>query len=72
MSDLTPDERALLAAAETDDDAADKKAAARRRKPELATQAHEDTVPAAPARGPYSPVQFEDDGWGDLPVQMRG
>jgi hypothetical protein len=23
-------------------------------------------------RGEMSPVQFDDDGWGDLPVQMRG
>lgn len=23
-------------------------------------------------RGPLSPSQFEDDGWGDTPVQMRG
>lgn len=23
-------------------------------------------------RGPLSPAQFDDDGWGDTPVQMRG
>lgn len=23
-------------------------------------------------RGPLSPVQFDDDGWGDTPAQMRG
>ncbi len=23
-------------------------------------------------RGPLSPVQHDDDGWGDTPVQMRG
>ncbi len=23
-------------------------------------------------RGPVTPVQHEDDGWGDTPVQMRG
>lgn len=26
----------------------------------------------APARGPYTPAQWDDDGWGGLPVQMRG
>lgn len=27
---------------------------------------------AAPERGPFSPVQHDDDGWGGIPVQMRG
>ena len=25
-----------------------------------------------PERGTLSPAQFDDDGWGDTPVQMRG
>jgi hypothetical protein len=27
---------------------------------------------ATTQRGPLSPAQHEDDGWGDTPVQMRG
>jgi hypothetical protein len=29
-------------------------------------------APPEPDRGPLSPAQHEDDGWGDTPVQMRG
>jgi len=29
-------------------------------------------VEPAPARGNITPVQYGGDGWGDLPVQMRG
>lgn len=33
-----------------------------------------DTPPhrPAPARGDQTPIQCQDDGWGDTPVQMRG
>ena len=27
--------------------------------------------PVSPPRGPLTPVQYEDDGWDDVPVQMR-
>lgn len=29
-------------------------------------------APATGDRGPNTPVQHDDDGWGDTPVQMRG
>jgi hypothetical protein len=29
-------------------------------------------APKVDERGPLSPAQHEDDGWGDTPVQMRG
>lgn len=67
MSELSPEELALLAQAEQEPEAAKPDKAGRRRKADdLAAQ-------AAPApRGPFTPVQFEDDGWNGLPVQMRG
>lgn len=34
--------------------------------------AHPEKRVSRPARGTVTPVQFDDDGWGDLPVQMRG
>jgi hypothetical protein len=30
------------------------------------------TLSADSKRGPLSPAQHDDDGWGDTPVQMRG
>lgn len=30
------------------------------------------TENAGEVRGPLTPEQFDDDGWGDTPVQMRG
>lgn len=26
----------------------------------------------SPDRGPFTPAQYDDDGWGDTPAQMRG
>lgn len=63
MSDLDADEQALLAAE-------DKPAARRRGK--VTADVETPAPAAAPARGPYTPVQFDDDGWGDRPIQMRG
>lgn len=89
MSELTPEERALLegdvaetGVLETDES---RKAAARRPRPERESHRSK-PVEAAPAveskesqtqstgeaRGPHTPPQFDDDGWSDLPVQMRG
>lgn len=32
----------------------------------------DDTENAGEVRGTLTPEQFDDDGWGDTPVQMRG
>lgn len=60
MSELTPEEKALLEAAETD--------TVRKTRPR---GKHAESA-GNPERGPHTPVQFEDDGWNGLPVQMRG
>jgi hypothetical protein len=99
MSELTPEERALLASNSddtADSDAAHRKAGRRKQKAEdTPTSAPKPTPPPAPApttetepqqkaedaepaaestpkRGPLTPVQFDGDGWNDLPIQMRG
>ena len=59
MSDLSPEERALL-----------RDPKARTVKPEPAKP--EPVTVKAPARGNVTPLQYGGDGWGDLPVQMRG
>jgi hypothetical protein len=61
-SKLTPEEEALLAG--------DAKPQPRKitGRPSAAEQS---TVVAASERGPVSPAQYDDDGWGGLPVQMR-
>lgn len=48
------------------DEAPDKDAA-----PDKAV-ADKDEKASQSAKGPLSPAQFDDDGWGDTPVQMRG
>lgn len=63
MSELTAEEQALLAAQD------DKPRRGRPpRRPEPVVEPPADTCD----RGPHTPVQFDDDGWADLPVQMRG
>lgn len=69
MSDLTPEELALLAEAERTPAVARKA----RKHAELKHKDEDAEAPApAPARGPHTPVQYADDGWADLPIQMRG
>jgi hypothetical protein len=64
--DLTPEERALLAGHGQPADAPARKGRPAARRPEP-------TAPATEAaRGPLSPAQWDDDGWGTTPVQMRG
>lgn len=73
MSELSEDEKALLATTDVNEaDATEKRP--RRRRPEHGAERQEEVAAPAPspARGPYTPVQYDDDGWGDLPVQMRG
>lgn len=72
MSDLTEEELALLDSVETPP-AVHK--ARRNRKAAEETETVDGPVPAAPTsilRGPLTPAQYDDDGWGGLPVQMRG
>ncbi len=71
MSELTAEEQALLAETRP-----------RRGRPPRRVEPEPTPVePAPPAaqvavevrdRGPHTPDQYDDDGWGDLPVQMRG
>lgn len=35
-------------------------------------EATQDAKSGTPERGTFSPAQHDDDGWGGLPVQMRG
>lgn len=69
---------AAAAAVEAEKQAAE--AAAEAKKPRgkaAAAPADEPAIEEFPveepvARGPFTPVQFHDDGWNGLPVQMRG
>lgn len=69
MSELTAEEKELLAGA----DAEPRKPRGRRKHEVEAPAAPEPApAPAKPARGPHTPAQWDDDGWGDTPIQMRG
>lgn len=69
-SELSPEELAMLAAAERPAPKTKKKA---EDKPEPKAEVKAPVVEEPVLeRGPYSPAQFDDDGWGDTPVQMRG
>lgn len=73
MSELTAEELALLQATESSVD--EPKRRGRPRKVETVVLDGPVTVvqqPPARVRGPHTPVQFVDDGWGGVPVQMRG
>lgn len=78
MSDLTPEELELLQAADEPEAPVvveeEHRKPRTRKKVEAAAPAAAAEAPAAqaPARGPFTPVQFHDDGWNGLPVQMRG
>lgn len=78
MDDLTPEELSLLAeeaeaVADAEDAAVEPEAPkpTRRRKAEHEA-GPEPAPPTSILRGPHTPVQFDDDGWAGLPVQMRG
>ncbi len=62
MTELTAEERTLLARAEEDKP--------RRGRPPRRTESTDEQL--VRSRGPHTPAQFDDDGWNDLPVQMRG
>lgn len=36
------------------------------------TDTKDDTEDAGEVRGTMTPVQYDDDGWGNVPIQMRG
>lgn len=63
MSDLTAEEQRLLARAQPDPEPR------RRPRREEPVEAPKD---AGQPRGPLTTAQHDDDGWGDIPVQMRG
>lgn len=70
MSELTEEEKALLAEAEAHEDIVDAPAPKRATRRKAAEEAPVEQV-AVVEHGPYTPAQFGDDGWGDLPVQYR-
>ncbi len=70
MSELTAEELALLQQAE-EPAIEEPKRRGRPRKTEAEpaiVEAPEPEPMQAPARGPHTPVQFHDDGWGNWPV----
>jgi hypothetical protein len=62
MSELTAEERALLGA--------DEDRPRRGRPPRRVADETPTTTPTS-MRGSITPAQWDDDGWGDTPVQMR-
>lgn len=60
---LTDEEKKLLAASD---------GASRRGRKSAPREDLPEAAAASPERGPHTPAQYDDDGWGDTPVQMRG
>lgn len=66
-----PDEAQFAASTPHNDTDAPAKRRGRPRKEDKDTESAQAEKAEAKERGIYTPVQYEDDGWGDLPEQAR-